>query len=724
MTYPISDITRRVVYSGSLGTGPYPFTFEILEEGDIGVYKNQTLLTLSADYTVTINADGTGEVDLVSAAASTDTVAIFGDKGIQRQTDFTTGGDLFANSLNDELDAQTIFAQQNAEAIVRAIRAPQFDPTNLDMTLPSASDRADTVLTFDTNGEPQATSSSSFVAGLAGSILGANYVTNTAVGDGSTVNFTVSVAPGAKGNIQIYIDGVYQNKSSFSISGTTVTFTEAPPLNASVEFIIGYSIGSVGNDAGDITYTPAGTGALTTDVETKLREFVSVKDFGATGDGVTDDTAAIQTALTSTGKNIVFPRGNYLITSPITFRADRRVIDFDNSKIIMSGASTRFNVASYAGVLAATLKNGKFEGDSAETCFYFYSPDSLTNLSALAVWGAKFILDTCEFRGFSKENVKANKAHSSLITNCDFYGTDSTSFSETGGWDAPSSDSVGILFAGGYGQAGYDDAYSFSNGNIVRQCRFTNYNIGFSGISTGRNDKIENCTFENCSIGIRCISSDATGYYGGGTTARITVYNAWFERLNEYISGDVLDDSTGAVSNPSWADTGIFYAFKNVALYNGNGLNYNYIVKKDLNRNVSHTYNLYTENGDLIATNANSSDGDIVDGVLRSRFTFYAASASSSYDTEQLCLIPIHPERLTNDSYVSIEFRNRGANLPDDGIDIYGIASETDQCIKLWYKEQLGGAASELTLANWYTSGASVSGGNPIYFQMNLEVRY
>ena len=322
MTYPISDVTRRVVYSGSLGTGPYPFLFEILTDGDIGVYKNTTLLTLSADYTVTINADGTGSVTLTSAATSTDTISIFGNKGIQRQTDFTTGGDLFANSLNDELDAQTIFAQQNSEAILRSIRAPVTDPTTIDMVLPAKADRADTVLTFDTDGNPSATSSSAFVAGLSGSILGANYVTNNATGDGSTTAFTVSVAPGSKTNIQIYIDGVYQNKASFSVSGTTVTFTQAPPLNASVEFIIGNAIGSAVGGADEVNFTQAGTGAVTRTVESKLQDVISVKDFGAVGDGVTDDRAAIQAAIdyvkTSTSRLTVDLGGQaYGISSPL-----------------------------------------------------------------------------------------------------------------------------------------------------------------------------------------------------------------------------------------------------------------------------------------------------------------------------------------------------------------------------------------------------------------------
>ena len=161
MAIPISNVTRRAVYapSGTGGIGPYAFTFEILANTDIAVYKDDVLLTLTTHYTVTINANGTGSVTITAtglalAPTSPTQYAIVGNRTIARATDFTTGGDFFANTLNDELDQQTIFNQQNAEGLGRALQAPQTDPTTINMTLPRASLRANKALGFDANGNP------------------------------------------------------------------------------------------------------------------------------------------------------------------------------------------------------------------------------------------------------------------------------------------------------------------------------------------------------------------------------------------------------------------------------------------------------------------------------------------------------------------------------------------------------------------------------------------
>ena len=69
-----------------------------------------------------------------------------------------------------------------------------------------------------------------------------------------------------------------------------------------------------------VTFLQAGTGATQRTALAKLRDTVSVKDFGAVGDGVADDTAAIQATINAAnGKPILSPGGTYKITSTLTW---------------------------------------------------------------------------------------------------------------------------------------------------------------------------------------------------------------------------------------------------------------------------------------------------------------------------------------------------------------------------------------------------------------------
>jgi len=56
-------------------------------------------------------------------------------------------------------------------------------------------------------------------------------------GDGTEVDFTLSAAPISENFLWVYVQGVYQQKDSYSVSGTTLTFSEAPPVNTSIEVI-------------------------------------------------------------------------------------------------------------------------------------------------------------------------------------------------------------------------------------------------------------------------------------------------------------------------------------------------------------------------------------------------------------------------------------------------------------------------------------------------------
>ena len=70
---------------------------------------------------------------------------------------------------------------------------------------------------------------------------------NTYSGDGSTTAFTLGSDPEGENNLQVFIDGVYQEKSTFSQSGTTLTFSSAPANGTTIEVMIASRNVSFGN---------------------------------------------------------------------------------------------------------------------------------------------------------------------------------------------------------------------------------------------------------------------------------------------------------------------------------------------------------------------------------------------------------------------------------------------------------------------------------------------
>ena len=63
----------------------------------------------------------------------------------------------------------------------------------------------------------------------------ASYQVQNFTGTGSQIVFTLSAASLGENFTFVYINGVYQQKNSYTVSGTTLTFSTAPPITSSIE---------------------------------------------------------------------------------------------------------------------------------------------------------------------------------------------------------------------------------------------------------------------------------------------------------------------------------------------------------------------------------------------------------------------------------------------------------------------------------------------------------
>ena len=63
----------------------------------------------------------------------------------------------------------------------------------------------------------------------------ASYQVDNFTGTGSQTVFTLSAASLGENFTFVYINGVYQNKNTYTVSGTTLTFSQAPPLTSLIE---------------------------------------------------------------------------------------------------------------------------------------------------------------------------------------------------------------------------------------------------------------------------------------------------------------------------------------------------------------------------------------------------------------------------------------------------------------------------------------------------------
>jgi hypothetical protein len=454
--YPISNVPRRVQYVNS-GVGPYAFTFEILVQTDIAVYRGSTLLTLTTDYTVAINANGTGSITLV--VAGTGNITIVGARAIQRSSDYTTGGDLFASTLNTDLDSQTIYSQQLAESLDSTIKVPVTDASTLNLELPNAASRANKVFAFDAVGAPQVS-------------------TNTLAAIDSAVNTITSIA------------------------------------------------GAPSGSSAGISHIATGSGAVTTTVQAKLRETVSVKDFGAVGDGIVDDTLAIQAAIDSIERGVLlFPAGIYRTTATINILYKNDQNDSTQSNLEISAFGAKI-VSSVTGATPALY----IEGCKRLTILGLEISAASTTLTVQVqgLWNSSF--DDCIFGNIEFTGLGAvfDSHYNNKFSRC-FFNTVTL-------------------------KTGTNAARSEFNLNIFDSCKIW---FGEYAIKKYGSHGVESVTFINCDISYQTV---AILYVDEPTSGNLTFVSAYFDSAPgfPYDTKGILLNFMGSIMNPNSANTESF----------------------------------------------------------------------------------------------------------------------------------------------------------------------
>ena len=229
----VASAVSRVSYSGNGSTTAFAVPFYFLENAHLRVILRssagvETVQTITTNYTVTgAGNPAGGTVNMIVAPASGETLVILRDVPETQETDYTANDPFPAESHERALDKLTMITQQIGEESGRAIKIPETETSNT--ILPSITDRAGRFLYFDNLGNANVSAIVPFAA--------SNMASFRFVGTGSQVIFPLAIST-FQNSVVISIDGVHQNNDTYTISGSTLTFSEAPPINSSIEIVI------------------------------------------------------------------------------------------------------------------------------------------------------------------------------------------------------------------------------------------------------------------------------------------------------------------------------------------------------------------------------------------------------------------------------------------------------------------------------------------------------
>lgn len=226
--------------------------------------------------------------------------------------------------------------------------------------------------------------------------------------------FTLSANPGSINNLTVSLDGaVLTAGQDFTWTGTTLVLSMAAFAGQTLRVAYSSVAGVKAISPGSVVDASVATG---TKLYNRINDIVDVKDYGAVGDGVTDDTAAIQAAL-NTGKNVIGVSGETYSIRPLTQNTARQVIDMRGCTLKLRPSQSSYMLTlsgQGAQVLGGVWDGNKSAGQSTADAYYDHAA---VNIAA----------DYCRVDGIKSQNsagigIKGTLCNYALVINSEVTG--------------------------------------------------------------------------------------------------------------------------------------------------------------------------------------------------------------------------------------------------------------------------------------------------------------
>lgn len=517
----VATSTARIVYNGNGSTTAFSFPYYFLEDSHLEVIIQssagvETVQTITTHYTVSGAGEAAGgTVTMVTAPATGAKLIIQRNVPATQTTEFPPNDRLPAASLERAVDKLTMLVQQLAGGFGLSRVLTLFDGDTDGSGRYNANGNRIADMADGTDDDDAATVGQveDLVAAVGGSGSGVSPVEYSGTGDGVTTVFTLgSTASWTVASDQfyeVYLDGLYQNSGNWNIgtsgSNRQITFSVAPPNGVTIDVrLTGYAqaadtgAATLRSDLASTADTAKGaalvgfkrhgdSGAAARTIYIKMLERVSPEDFGATGDGVADDTTALDAAL-ATGKRVVLTSGKTYRVTTCTMSVNGTVLNIEGGATLVGDDETVSFVA-VSGDNCAIVGEGAIEGPAV-----FDGSIARTTYACLWVTGDNALIDRVRFNNVPRCAIGIEDSVGHRV--------------------------LGVRVDGGYPYASYNPATTTGHAFIF-------YNPPATSTTDLRGLVVSGCEVSRCIQGVLVANYDSSASETGVTIVGNTFNQCW-----------------------------------------------------------------------------------------------------------------------------------------------------------------------------------------------------